>query len=86
MGVLQHNMIQEAGAWAVDPADPWRGGGAVAEPAMPAGWWLVPGLALGVGLWALVGLGIYSALAGGGVGAVQVTMAAPLDTGSFSGQ
>lgn len=86
MGVLQHNMIQQTGAWSVDPTDPWRGGSAVAETAMPAGWWLVPGLALGLGLWALVGLGIYSALAGGGAGGEQVTMAAPLDTGPFAGQ
>ncbi len=86
MGVLQHNMSQKPGVWAVDPADPWRAGGAVTDTAMPAGWWLVPGVVLGLGLWGLVGLGLYSAFSGNGAMTEQVTMAARMDTGLFQGE
>lgn len=86
MGVLQHEMYQEPGAWAVDPVNPWHRGNAAADRMMPAGWWLVPGVVLGLGLWALLGIGVYSALAGGGDGADRVTMAAPLHIGNVAGE
>jgi hypothetical protein len=47
--------------------------------AMPSGWWVMPGVVAGLGLWALIGFGLHAALTGGDEGAAMVTMAAPLD-------
>jgi hypothetical protein len=86
MGVLQQDMYQKTGAWTFEPGHPGRGGSATATGMMPAGWWLVPGVVLGLGLWALIGVGLHAALTGGGDGAERVTMAAPMDTGLFAGE
>jgi hypothetical protein len=48
---------------------------------VPSGWWILPGLLVGLGLWALIGLGVHAAVTGGDDGMMMVTQAQMLDPG-----
>jgi hypothetical protein len=86
MGVLQHEMYQKTGAWTFEPGHSGRGDSATTIQMMPAGWWVMPGVVLGLGLWALIGVGLHAALTGDGDAAERVTMAVPMDGDLYAGE
>jgi hypothetical protein len=47
---------------------------------MPSGWWVLPGLVVGLGLWALIGVGVHAAITGGEDDMMSVTRSQTLAT------
>ncbi len=85
MGVLQHDMYQKAGPGRLSRGIRARGqcnGDRGDARGLVGG----SGGCLGLGLWALIGVGLHAVLTGGGDGAEQVTMAAPMDGGLYAGE
>jgi hypothetical protein len=79
MAVVDHEGLDEPGNWA---ALRFQRAEAGPQGMLPSGWWFLPGVVLGLGLWTLIGIGVHAALTGGGTGAAElVTMAAPLADG-----
>lgn len=81
MAVVDHEGLDRPVTWAAlglqraEPRPVWM---------LPSGWWVVPGVVLGFGMWVLIGIGIHAAFAGGGDAADIVTMAAPMAGGGLT--
>lgn len=67
---LRGGILGAQAIWSAGKADPAE---AEADRAAPSGWWLLPGLVMGLGLWVLIGAGVQAMLAGPRAPAAEVT-------------